>query len=142
MDGADMAALEAFVHSYGLGQGWPLCALRPTGIYGLAHSSRACRWFDLVGQIVRGEPIESESGGKEVHAADVARAVGRLLRVKPRRVAGQSFQYIAAEQVARIARELTGAEARWPVATSDPSTRSMRAAQRSDVRGRSDRNSG
>src|SRR5262249_35841562 len=35
--GAHKAALEAFVHSYGLGQGWPICALRPTGIYGLAH---------------------------------------------------------------------------------------------------------
>ena len=34
--GAHKAALEAFVHSYGLGQGWPVCALRPTGIYGLA----------------------------------------------------------------------------------------------------------
>ncbi len=34
--GAHKAALEAFVHSYGLGQGWPICALRPTGIYGLA----------------------------------------------------------------------------------------------------------
>ena len=35
--GAHKAALEAFVHSYGLGQGWPICALRPTGIYGLAQ---------------------------------------------------------------------------------------------------------
>src|SRR5690348_9928429 len=26
--GAHKAALEAFVHSYGLGQGWPICALR------------------------------------------------------------------------------------------------------------------
>src|SRR5262249_28070615 len=35
--GAHKAALEAFVHSYGFGAGWPICALRPTGIYGLAH---------------------------------------------------------------------------------------------------------
>jgi nucleoside-diphosphate-sugar epimerase len=34
--GAHKAALEAFVHSYGLGQGWPVCALRPTGIYTVA----------------------------------------------------------------------------------------------------------
>jgi nucleoside-diphosphate-sugar epimerase len=110
--GAHKAALEAFVHSYGLGQGWPICALRPTGIFGLAHPSRASRWFDLVGQVLRGEPIESERGGKEVHAADVARAVALLLRVEPRCMAGQSFncydQYVAEEQVARIARELTG----------------------------------
>src|SRR5262249_11991085 len=28
--GAHKAALEKFVHSFGLGQGWPVCALRPT----------------------------------------------------------------------------------------------------------------
>ena len=28
--GAHKAALEKFVHSYGLGQGWPVCALRPS----------------------------------------------------------------------------------------------------------------
>lgn len=110
--GAHKAALEAFVHSYGLGQGWPICALRPTGIYGLAHPAQASRWFDLVGQILRGEPIESARGGKEVHAADVARAVELLIRVEPQRMAGLSFncydQYIAEEQVARITQELTG----------------------------------
>jgi nucleoside-diphosphate-sugar epimerase len=110
--GAHKAALEAFVHSYGLGLGWPICALRPTGIYGLAHPARSSRWFDLVGQVLRAEPIESARGGKEVHAADVARAVELLLRVEPQRMAGQSFncydQYIAEEQVARITRELTG----------------------------------
>jgi nucleoside-diphosphate-sugar epimerase len=109
--GAHKAALEAFVHSYGRGQGWPICALRPTGIYGLAHPAQASRWFDLVGQVLRGEPIESVRGGKEVHAADVARAVELLLRVEPQRMTGQSFncydQYIAEEKVARVARELT-----------------------------------
>jgi nucleoside-diphosphate-sugar epimerase len=110
--GAHKAALEAFVHSYGLGQGWPICALRPTGIYGLAHPPQGSRWYDLVGQVLRGERIESAKGGKEVHAADVARAVELLLRVDAQRVAGQSFNcydlYVAEEQVARIARELTG----------------------------------
>jgi nucleoside-diphosphate-sugar epimerase len=110
--GAHKAALEAFVHSYGLGQGWPICALRPTGIYGLAHPPQASRWFDLVGQVLRGEPVESARGGKEVHAADVARAVELLLRVDAKDIAGQSFncydRYVAEEQVARIAKELTG----------------------------------
>src|SRR5262249_61378106 len=50
--GAHKAALEAFVHSYGLGQGWPVCALRPTGIYGLAHPPPNSRWFDLVGPVL------------------------------------------------------------------------------------------
>lgn len=110
--GAHKAALEAFVHSFGLGQGWPICALRPTGIYGLSHPARASRWYDLVGQVLRGERIESPRGGKEVHAADVARAAELLLGVEARRIAGQSFNcydlYVAEEHVARIAKELTG----------------------------------
>jgi nucleoside-diphosphate-sugar epimerase len=110
--GAHKAALEKFVHSYGLGKGWPICALRPTGIYGLAHPPRASRWFDLVGQVVRGEPVATAKGGKEVHAADVARATDLLLRADAQAIAGQAFnccdRYVAEQDVARIARELTG----------------------------------
>src|SRR5205085_7687685 len=84
--GAHKAALEKFVHSYGLGEGWPICALRPTGIYGVAHPPAASRWYALVGQVLRGEPIESVRGGKEVHAADVARAVDLLLTADARAV--------------------------------------------------------
>jgi nucleoside-diphosphate-sugar epimerase len=61
--GAHKAALEKFVHSYGLGLGWPICAVRPTGIYGLAHPPRASRWFDLVGRVARGERVETAKGG-------------------------------------------------------------------------------
>jgi nucleoside-diphosphate-sugar epimerase len=117
--GAHKAALEAFVHSFGLGQGWPICALRPTGIYGLAHPPQASRWYDLVGQVLRGEPVASPRGGKEVHASDVARAVELLLAADPKAVAGQSFncydRYVSEEQVARIAKERTGS----PSAVSD-----------------------
>jgi nucleoside-diphosphate-sugar epimerase len=112
--GAHKAALEAFVHSYGLGQGWPICALRPTGIYGLAHPPQNSRWYDLVGRVLRGEQVESARGGKEVHALDVARAVQVLLFADAQRVAGQSFncydRYISEEQVARIAKELAGSD--------------------------------
>src|SRR5207302_10967435 len=87
--GAHKAAMEAFVHSYGLGQGWPICALRPTGIYGLAHPARDSRWYGLVGQVLRGEPIATATGGKEVHAADVARAVELLLKADA--IAGQAY---------------------------------------------------
>ncbi len=110
--GAHKAALEKFVHSYGLGQGWPICSLRPTGIYGFAHPPAQSKWFDLVGQVVRGEPIASAKGGKEVHARDVARAVELLLQADAKLVAGQAFnccdRYIAEQDVARIAKELTG----------------------------------
>jgi nucleoside-diphosphate-sugar epimerase len=110
--GAHKAALEKFVHSYGLGQSWPICALRPTGIYGLAHPPQASRWFDLVAQVARGEPVQTARGGKEVHAVDVARAVELLLQAEVRAITGQAFncydEYVAEEQVARIAKEVTG----------------------------------
>src|SRR5262245_8949638 len=110
--GAHKAALEKFVHSYGLGQGWPICALRPTGVYGLAHPPQASRWFDLVGQVLRNERIESARGGKEVHAVDVARAVELLLHAPAQAIAGQAFncydRYISEQEVATIAKELSG----------------------------------
>jgi len=109
--GAHKAALEKFVHCYGLGQGWPICALRPTGVYGLAHPPQASRWFDLVGQVVRGEPINTAKGGKEVQAADVARAIALLLKADAKAITGQAFNcydmYVAEEHVAQIAKELT-----------------------------------
>jgi nucleoside-diphosphate-sugar epimerase len=110
--GAHKAALEKFVHSYGLGEGWPVCALRPTGIYGLDHLPSKSRWYDLVGQVLRGEDIATPRGGKEVHALDVARAVEILLKADASAVAGQAFncydRYVAEEEVTRIARDLTG----------------------------------
>ena len=110
--GAHKGAIEKFVHSYGLGQGWPICSLRPTGIYGLAHPPQNSRWFDLVGKVVRGESVNSVKGGKEVHAADVAKAVDLLLNVEEDLIAGQVFNcydmYIAEQDVAQIARDISG----------------------------------
>jgi nucleoside-diphosphate-sugar epimerase len=110
--GAHKAAIEKLVHSFGLGQGWPICALRPTGIYGLAHPPQRSRWFDLVEQVIRGEPIRSARGGKEVHAADVARAVLVLLQADAQAITGQAFncydRYVSEQEVAHIARELAG----------------------------------
>jgi nucleoside-diphosphate-sugar epimerase len=110
--GAHKAALEAFVSSYGRGRGWPVCALRPTGIYGLAHPPEQSKWYGLVGRVQRGEPIASAVGGKEVHAADVARAAELLLTADAEAVAGQAFnccdRYIAEQEVAGIAKVLTG----------------------------------
>jgi nucleoside-diphosphate-sugar epimerase len=109
--GAHKAALEAFVHSFGLGQGWPVCALRPTGIYGVAYPPERSRWYGLIGQVLRGEPIATARGGKEVQGADVARAVQLLLTVDAKLIAGQSFncydRYVAEQDVAHIAKDLT-----------------------------------
>jgi nucleoside-diphosphate-sugar epimerase len=110
--GAHKAALEAFVHSFGLGHGFPICALRPTGIYGLAHRARKSKWFDLVTAVVQGADVECRRGGKEVHAADVARATALLLGAPG--IAGEAYnccdRYISEFEVATIARELTSSK--------------------------------
>lgn len=108
--GAHKAAIEKFVHSFGLGDGYDICALRPTGIYGLARPVEKSKWYQLVAGVVRGEPVSSARGGKEVHAADVARAVELLLTAPG--VAGQVYncydQYVSEQRVATIARRLSG----------------------------------
>lgn len=108
--GAHKAAIEKFVHSYGLGQGYDICSLRPTGIYGVARPVTISKWYSLVHSVERGEPVSSAIGGKEVHAADVAKAVGILLEAEG--VAGQAYNcydmYVADQDVARIAKDITG----------------------------------
>lgn len=110
--GAHKAAIEKFVHSFGLGEGYDICALRPTGIYGLARPAEASKWHDLVAAVRRGEPVECRHGGKEVHAADVARAVELLLTAD--RIAGQAYNcydvYISQYDVATIAKQLSGSD--------------------------------
>jgi nucleoside-diphosphate-sugar epimerase len=107
--GAHKAAIEKFVHSFGLGQGYPICALRPTGIYGIARPVESSKWFRLVQDVKAGKPVNSPAGGKEVHAADVAQAASLLLRAPD--VAGQSYNcydmYISDEHVANIAKRLS-----------------------------------
>ena len=108
--GAHKAAIEKFIHSYGLGDGYDICALRPTGIYGPARPIHRIKWYDLVQRVKRGERIESAKGGKEVHATDVAKAVGILLTADG--IAGEAYNcydlYISEQTVAMIAREITG----------------------------------
>lgn len=108
--GAHKAAIEKFVHSYGLGQGYAICALRPTGIYGAARPIESSKWYGLIRDVKAGKPIDSAGGGKEVHAADVAKAVHILLNA--RNVAGQAYNcydmYISDEHVAEVAQKLSG----------------------------------
>ena len=108
--GAHKAALEQFVYSYGLGEGYPICALRPTGVYGLARPAQASKWFDLVSAVVRGQPVTCQRGGKEVHARDVARAVDLLLKADG--IAGQAYnccdRYVSEYEVAAIAKRISG----------------------------------
>lgn len=110
--GAHKAAIEKFVHSYGLGEGYPICALRPTGIYGLARPMESSKWFDLVQAVAAGRPVTCRKGGKEVHAADVARAVDLLLAADSEAITGEAFNcydlYISQYDVATIAKQQCG----------------------------------
>jgi nucleoside-diphosphate-sugar epimerase len=113
--GAHKAAIEKFVHSYGLGMNWPICALRPTGVYGVAHPAEDSKWYGLIERVVRGEPVECTGGGKEVHAADVAKAVAVLLSAPEDRIRGEAFacydRYVSQYEVAETARRLSGSKA-------------------------------
>jgi nucleoside-diphosphate-sugar epimerase len=109
--GAHKAAIEQFVHSYG--QGYPICALRPTGIYGVARPVESSKWYELVQAVAQGRSVECRHGGKEVHAADVARAVEILLTAEG--IAGEAYnccdRYISEFEVAEIAKQLSGSHA-------------------------------
>ena len=108
--GAHKAAVEKFVHSYGLGEGYPICSLRPTGIYGLTQDVRQSKWYSLVKRIAAGESVDCQRGGKEVHVSDVAGALELLLTAPD--IAGQAYScydmYISEYEVAQTARSLAG----------------------------------
>ena len=109
--GAYKAAVEKFVHAYGFGGDWCVCSLRPTGIYGLRRPSKSSRWLDIVRHIAAGRTFRSTAGGKEVHAADCAKATSILLDAPADRVRGHCFNcydlYVAEQDVARMANLIT-----------------------------------
>jgi len=111
--GAHKAALEKFVHSYGYGQGFPICALRPTGIYGKKHQPEESKWYDLIRDVAAGAEVTCARGGKEVHVNDVAKAV--LLLLKSDSSAGEAYscydRYVSQYDVANIAKEICGSPA-------------------------------
>jgi nucleoside-diphosphate-sugar epimerase len=110
--GAHKAAIEKFVHSYGLGNAFPICAIRPTGIYGVARPVKRSKWFDLVRKVANGDPVEVSRGGKEVHVEDVAKAIRVLLNAEG--IAGQAYscydRYISEFDVATIAKRICGSQ--------------------------------
>jgi nucleoside-diphosphate-sugar epimerase len=110
--GAHKAAIEQFVYSYGLGEGYPICALRPSGVYGVTHPPQDSKWFDLVKAVASGTSVTCQRGGKEVHAADVAKAADLLLNAPAEAIAGQAFnccdRYVSEWDVAHLAKQASG----------------------------------
>ena len=109
--GAHKAALEKFVHSFGLGAGMPICAIRPTGIYGVQQRPELSKWYSIVRAVVAGEAVDVARGGKEVHVDDVATGIGVLLE---KGEAGEAYacydRYVSQFEVAEIAKELAGSQ--------------------------------
>lgn len=110
--GAHKASIEKFVHSYGLGSGFPICAIRPTGIYGVACPIETSKWFNLVRDVANGEAVEVNRGGKEVHVEDVAKAIRVLLNANG--ITGQAYscydRYISEFDVATITKRICGSQ--------------------------------
>jgi len=127
--GAYKSAVEKFVHSFGMRHAppktaapthkhlspkgaWGICALRPAGIYGLRRPVDRGKWYGVVSDVLAGRRVDDPSGGKEVHAEDVAAAVCLLLAAQTDSIGGQSFNccdlYVSAQDVARIASDQTG----------------------------------
>ena len=121
--GATKAAIEAFVSSYGRGDGCAIAALRPTAIYGLAKSIEATRWYDLIASVSRGEDVTVSKGAKVVHARDVARAAALLLTADG--VASEVYHcvdlFVTERHVAEITREVAGTAAR--ITGDEPASR-------------------
>jgi hypothetical protein len=90
--------------------------LRPTGVYGVMRPVEQSKWFDLIHAIVRGDDVDCQRGGKEVHAADVARAAGLLLKADETTITGEAFncydRYFSEYDVATLAKQLSESSSR------------------------------
>ena len=114
--GAHKAAIEKFVHSYGHGSGFPICALRPSGVFGISSPIERSKWFDLIAEVVAGNTVQPEGGGKEVHVSDVAKATRLLLDAPAERVTGEAFSccdtYYSHHDVAATAKRISSSNAK------------------------------
>ena len=116
--GAAKAALEAFAASFARQNGWCVCALRPTGVYGLTWPPGRSKWLGLVRSLLAGEEHVEARAGTEVHGADVARAVLLLLQAPAETVAGTAFNcsdlVVTTRDIAGLVAQQTGRDVPLP----------------------------
>ena len=121
--GSAKVALEDYVRSAGA-EGWPITALRPTGVYGIVTPIERSKWFDLVKGAVDDRVVPARSG-TEVHGDDVASAVWALLSSPPDRVAGGAFNcsdiVVSNRDIVRLVHEFTGKSGPLPEEGDPPS---------------------
>ena len=130
--GAAKATLEAFASSLAQQDGWPVCALRPTGVYGIAEPVERSKWYGLVGDCLTGRPLPIY-GGTEVHGADVAEAVLKLLQAPDGEIAGHAFNcsdlYVSTRDIANLVRARSGCDFALPAEPDDRSGFNMMDCQ-------------
>lgn len=122
--GALKASLEAFGGSLWLQDGWPVAALRPTGIYGIARPFARTKWLDLVQAVIDGADALPVRRSSEVHGEDVARAVELLLTADRAAIGGQAFNcgdlMVSTRDIATIVQATTGSSGPLPEERIDP----------------------
>lgn len=110
--GACKASIEAFISGLAATHDWPVCSVRPPSIYGLAEFPETSKFFDVVQQTMRGCWTDHPAGAKQVHAADVAKAISLLVKAPMEAVRGEAFncydRFVSDDQVAEIVQRLTG----------------------------------
>lgn len=118
--GAYKLAVEAELAAHAAVDGWHTASLRCTGIYGEVVPAKRSKWASIIEDVVAGRRHGQSRGGTEVHGADVADAIVRLLENPLAR--GQSFVcsdvFVTTRAVARIA--APGAPALWPASPHPP----------------------
>ena len=112
--GAYKAAVEAHLKAYHARYAMNTSAWRPAAVYGVDPNLKRSQWYELIDRARRGETIDEPRGGKITHVLDVADAL--TLAVGDASVSGQFYnlvdRYMYWEEVARVARELSGSAAR------------------------------
>jgi nucleoside-diphosphate-sugar epimerase len=112
--GAYKVAIEGHLKAYHSRYDMNTSAWRPAAVYGIDPNLQRSQWHDLITRVRRGEPIDEPRGGKITHVQDVADAL--TLAVGDASVGGQFYnlvdRYLYWQEVAEIARELTGSSAR------------------------------
>ena len=120
--GAAKAALEDFVRRVGA-EGFPIAALRPTGVYGVVEPVERSKWFSFVNDVL-GDVAVPERVATEVHGTDVAGATWLLLTSPPERVAGRAFNcsdiVVSNREIVRLVQQLTGKSGPLPEEGTPP----------------------
>lgn len=99
-----------------------VCALRPTGVYGVGYPVASSKWYELVRRVLTGQTVTESRTSTEVHGTDVAQAVEILLQAPAERIRGRAFNCsditVSTRQLVASVAETAGVRAELPEASS------------------------